>query len=48
MRERGGGGGGGLYKEVREGEKVNLFSVHKWALNTRVKSLGKFMVGCTK
>ena len=48
MRERGGGGAADLYKEVSEGEKVNLFSVYKWALKTRVKNLGKFMVGCTK
>ena len=36
-----GGLGVGLYKEVREGEKVNPFSVHKWALKTRVQKSGE-------
>ena len=32
----------GLYKEVKEGEKANPFSVHKWAIKTRLKKkLGK-------
>ena len=25
----------GLYKEVKEGEKANPFSVHKWVIKTR-------------
>ena len=32
---------GALYKEVREGEKVNPFIVHKWALKTRLKISGE-------
>ena len=31
------GGGVGLYKEVKEGEKANPFSVHKWAIKTRLE-----------
>ena len=27
----------GLYRRIREGGKVRLISVHKWALKTRVQ-----------
>ena len=30
---------GGLYKEVREGEKVNPFIVHQWALKAKLKKI---------
>ena len=37
----------GLYRRFREGERGNLFSVHKWALKTRVQKIyGIIMVGC--
>ena len=36
-----------LYKGFREGERGKLFSVHKWALRTRVEKIyGIIMVGC--
>ena len=31
------GGRVGLYKEVKEGEKANPFSVHKWVIKIRLK-----------
>ena len=40
--------GGEVYIEgFCEGEKVNLFSVHKWAVNrAKQKIMDKFMAGC--